>query len=438
MTIYCGTGKVDITPALGTPLAGYAGTIRKASEVHDPLHARIIVVKNKNNEEQFVIISLDLVGIDRFYVEKLTHQINNRFKIPIENVFVHATHTHSASGGIFNDHSLIARAFKYMNAYLSYEDEIVNYQHEQILKEIESALYKFEPCKILYGEDTVEEIGTNRNLPDQPYDSRLRVIEFRFNSGDKTVLYHFACHPTVMHSSNTSISADLPGVTSKELEDREDIRLALFLNGPSADISTRFTRKESSFKELNRLGKKLSNGVLQILKRTKIIESKPFKSNVANIRLATRKIPDSILIQNQLDDLNKQYKQMESEDGVPVAKLRQLESKIEGVSTLLDIGDNLHGIDKVDTQLQILRIGGVALLSIPGEFYFESGQEIIDKFAKPILIAGNTNDHLGYIVPNSYYDEDHYESYMTLLKKGSDDKVKNIAIDELREIFNKS
>lgn len=432
MTLYCGAHKVTISPDLGTPLAGYGGPQRKSSSIHDPLHARVIVVRNR--EERFVIISLDLVGVDKFYVEELTGQINNLFKIPKDHVFMHATHTHSASGGIFNNHSLIGRAFKYMNGYLSYKDEIANHQQEQILKGIESAINKLEPCEMFYGESFAEGIATNRNSPEQPYDSKLRVVEFQYSSGEKIILYHFACHPTVMGPSNTLISADLPGLTSKELEDRDDICLALFLNGPSADISTRFTRKESSFKEVDRLGNLLTIGVLNTLKSMNKMDSDQFQSHVSSVELQVKEIPDSDLLHVELNRLNKQYEHMQLESNGTQATLRQLKSKIEGVSSLLDVEDNLKEIENVDTYIQVLRIGNLTFLAIPGELYFETGQAIINIFDDPILIAGNTNDHLGYIVPNHYYEEGYYESYMTLLEIGSNEIVKQKAIDGLKEV----
>lgn len=432
--IYCGTGKETITPNLGTPLAGYGGNQRNSTGIHDQLYARVIAVKN--NDDYFIIVSLDLVGVDRVYTERLTSKIREQFNIPPQNVFVHATHTHSASGGIFDDNSLISKAYPYMNGYLSYKNSIIKNQHEQICKSIESALCSLEPCEVLFGEGVVEGIATNRNSPENPFDSKLKVVEFRYLSGDRTVLYHFSSHPTIMHASNLSISADFPGVTSEVLENKQDIRLALFLNGPSADISTRFTRLESSFNEVERLGKKLSEGVLQVLNKMKIIKDKPLLTKVSNIQVSTREVPNIIFLKNKLDELKERYKRMKSGGEASDAELRRLRSKIEGVSTSIDIGDKLHGLDKVDTILQMLRIGKLTLLSIPGEIYFETGQEIINKFSNPTLVVGNTNDHLGYIVPAHYYEEGNYESFMTLLKKGSAEQIKTEAIKDLKECSN--
>lgn len=431
LLIYCGTGKVTITPELGTPLAGYGGNERKSIGFYDPLYARVIVVKQSN--DYFIIVSLDLVGVDKMYVEQLTSKIKSQFNIPSQHIFLHATHTHSGPGGIFDENSLISMAYPYMNGYLSYKNSIIKSQHQQISKAIEEAINSLEACEIFYGEDIVEGIAANRNAPEQPFDSKLKVVEFRYPSGDRTVLYHFPSHPTIMNSNNLVISADFPGVTSGTLEDKQDIRLALFLNGPSADISTRFTRLESSFNEVERLGGKLSRGVLQVLNKMSVIKDKPLLSRWSNIQLSTRKVPDLIVLQNKLDELKTRYKQMESEGKVSKAELRRLKSQIEGVSTSIDIGDKLQGIDKVETSLQTLRIGEITLLSIPGELYFETGQEIINQFNHPVLVVGNTNDHLGYIVPERCYEEGSYESFMTLLEKGSAEQIKAEAIKVLKE-----
>ena len=50
-----GVGKTDITPPLGTPLRGYYYE-RLASNVHDPLFARALVIKDGKNTLVLVIV----------------------------------------------------------------------------------------------------------------------------------------------------------------------------------------------------------------------------------------------------------------------------------------------------------------------------------------------------------------------------------------------
>jgi|SRR5690625_1229224 len=436
MTLYCGSGKVDITPRLGVPLAGYEGKPRLASDIHDPLYSRVIVLKK--SEQYFVIISLDLVGVDTYYIQGLTEQLYEKFSIPKENIFVHASHTHSGPGGIFHENSLIGKAYAYMNGYIDYDAMLIEEQHRKIIQSVKKALNNMLPCEMYYGENTAEGIGTNRNNPEKPYDSKLKVITFKKEDGQKDVLYHFACHPTIMHSSNTSISADFPGVTSKSLEQTENVQIALFLNGPSADISTRFTRKSATFDEVNRLGNRLFESVLVAMNDLKPLTISELKSSIKIARLKVREFPSTESLETQLLNLEKEFKEMnEKQDYNQQGEMRQLQSVIEGVRTILSIKENLKDVEQVVVNIQVLKIGEIYLLSMPGEVYFETGQSIIDSFdSSQILIVGNTNDHIGYIVPERYYHEANYESYMTLLESDSENKLKKIAIKNLYNIKN--
>src|SRR5437763_16874751 len=58
-----GVGKSDITPAVGTPLAGYGARLGKPSTgVPDPTEARALVIAN--GAEKIALLSVDPLGFD--------------------------------------------------------------------------------------------------------------------------------------------------------------------------------------------------------------------------------------------------------------------------------------------------------------------------------------------------------------------------------------
>lgn len=63
----------------------------------------------------------------------------------------------------------------------------------------------------------------------------------------KTAIVNYACHPTVLPSSNYLISADFLSGFYEKMNEAFD--LVSFINGSSANISTRFTREEQSFRQ---------------------------------------------------------------------------------------------------------------------------------------------------------------------------------------------
>src|SRR6185295_12401753 len=56
-----GVAKSDITPAVGTPLAGYGARLAKPSTgVHDPTEARALIIDN--GSEKIAFVSVDHLG----------------------------------------------------------------------------------------------------------------------------------------------------------------------------------------------------------------------------------------------------------------------------------------------------------------------------------------------------------------------------------------
>ena len=77
--IWSGAAVENITPPLGIPMAGYYHA-REASDVHDDLYARAIVLKSGDTE--VAMVSLDLTGILRPFVEEARQRIEDATGIP--------------------------------------------------------------------------------------------------------------------------------------------------------------------------------------------------------------------------------------------------------------------------------------------------------------------------------------------------------------------
>lgn len=419
MSLYCGAGKVSINPPKGQPLAGYM-VKRPNIGIHDSVYARTFYIKQDDIE--FLLIVLDLVAVDRNYVEKLREKIYSKFQIPREHVLVHATHTHSGPGGVLSSPLLKG----YADTWGTYSAEFVENQLSKILLAVEEAISTTELCDVGYSAGEAKGIAANRISPEKEYEPKLQVIEFKKKSGKKIILYHFACHPTVLHANHLFVSADFPGTTSRLLESQESIECAIFLNGPCGDISTRFTRKESSFAEVERIGKALSGQVVHLLKNIRGIKMTNCIAKSTRFDLSIRKSENLGELHEKLIELKRQFSKAQNE-GIDKHTLRELESRIEGVESYLQIAKSLKGITKINTEIQVLKIGPLLIITFPGEVFYETGQVIEKSIEKEItLLLGNTNDYIGYIVPPAYYDKSHYEASVTFLERDSEHKMKHV------------
>ena len=87
-----GFSRVDITPPLGVPMAGYT-FLRKASAVLDRLELNALAVSD--GRRTTVLMAADLLDLqDCDYADELRRRIAVAAEVPVEAVYFHCTHTH--------------------------------------------------------------------------------------------------------------------------------------------------------------------------------------------------------------------------------------------------------------------------------------------------------------------------------------------------------
>src|SRR5437868_12833326 len=86
-----GAAAVPITPAVGTPLAGYYNA-RAAEGVNDDLFAKALVIEQDGSKVALVVC--DLISMPRAVAENARIAIQDLTGLPPERVMISATHTH--------------------------------------------------------------------------------------------------------------------------------------------------------------------------------------------------------------------------------------------------------------------------------------------------------------------------------------------------------
>ena len=88
-----GVGETIITAPIGTAMAGYART-KPSDGVHDELHARSLVIEGADGTT-VVFMTLAIVNISRNLFDQIRNGVNKETGIPVENIMLSCTHTHS-------------------------------------------------------------------------------------------------------------------------------------------------------------------------------------------------------------------------------------------------------------------------------------------------------------------------------------------------------
>jgi hypothetical protein len=93
-TFRAGAAVADITPPLGETIVGSFAPF-PADRVHDPLHARALVLDNE--ETTIAIVICDNLGIKKSVYDEARKLIAEQTRIPTANILMASTHTHSST-----------------------------------------------------------------------------------------------------------------------------------------------------------------------------------------------------------------------------------------------------------------------------------------------------------------------------------------------------
>ena len=240
-----GFARRDITPECSMKMAGFDRRKDPSIGTLDSLEVCVLAFADQQGEP-FLMCVFDLLGTDRQLCTHIQKSVSARLEIAPERIWVGATHTHSAPTGHFSGNQ-------------SYDENYVNFLAVQTASTAAEAMDNLYPATAASALTHATGITSLRNKGREgsefPMPLPIVLLETRETS---LALARISCHPTVLDERNLLYSRDLPGQIRDGLAPQLN---CLVINGPCADLSTRFTRQASNPEELSRLGKLLTVAV---------------------------------------------------------------------------------------------------------------------------------------------------------------------------------
>lgn len=210
-----GAAKVDITPTGDELPKNFLGVL-------DPINARAIVVDD--GKSRAVMVAIDAGGVMTETWKNVTARIERELKIPVANVLLTATHTHSVP---------------YMRG--------ANFE-ARIFEAVRKAAAATKPARMAYGTG-VSYINVNRNIIDRESnrwwegpnyegasDKTVAVVRFESLEGKPIAIYYNYGVHAVLTGNLDLVSGDLPGAASNYIEaSMGDDVVAVYSNGAAGD-----------------------------------------------------------------------------------------------------------------------------------------------------------------------------------------------------------
>ena len=371
-------------------LAGYQAN-NPARGVLDDMYARAVYLDDNTGRGGVVLCAVDCVGLSRRDVNEIREKVIGSGRIPgVRSILICSTHTHSAvdTQGLWGPS--IVRDGK--------DKAFQNRLKERTAGAIVAAYEARKDGRLFLGTADVGDMLADIRTPVE-FDPALTRLRFQPSDGSPGVyVVHMGCHPELLGSHTTRISADFPAYMGRELASRTGADF-LFINGA--------------------IGGQISAFGIRSIHRDPDGDCERFMKDFG------RRVGERVLaVENE--------RELES-----LVNVRSQGVRLEGENPVFRLGKLLgivnNDLEKVPrrlktyvlTEVSYMELGDrqLGLFMLPGEIYYEfySGKFMdaassANGFAadyKPFshmtdcergLIVGLCCDALGYIIPdNDYY-----------------------------------
>ncbi|MCD9023855.1 neutral/alkaline non-lysosomal ceramidase N-terminal domain-containing protein [Cohnella silvisoli] len=405
----CGMSEIDITPPLGSAIPGYFYD-RKATGIKDRLYAKALVVQA--DEGVVAIVALDCIDLTSAIVAGIRERIAAFTPIPQSCIMVSATHTHTGPPVI-------------STSFYEADDQYLSWMTEQAADAAIAAYQQRRNAQIGFGAGHEPDIAFNRRFymkdgtvktnpgignpfidrPTGPIDPQVFVMRIDDDQGNPIgVLTNYACHTDVV--GGTEFSADYPGELSFRLkQELGDDVVSLFHMGTSGNINHANAMGgteadyDPSLAHYKKMGRILSWEVLKVREKITTSTSKlplAVKQTVFPVpyRLPSEKDVQAVQ-QIQLGDWPQAIK-----DNF-VQELRK--------------AANAEDTSFVEVEIQVITLGELAFVGLPGELFVEFGLEIKEKSPFPFTIVNElcNGSATGYFCTRIAYEQGGYEPIIT-------------------------
>jgi hypothetical protein len=433
-----GAARSCITPELGTHLCGYFHD-RRATDIHDDLHAKALVLENEG--EVIVIVVCDLIGLASDDMASVKEHAQLLTGIPRDRIFVSCTHTH------YGPASLAALGTPRDEAYMERAAE-------RIGDSVKLAQNRLRPAEIgvastvcpgetfnrrWHMRDGTVQMNPGYENPDAlrkagPTDPQVVILAVRDRERVPiAVLANYSLH-YVGGPAHTSVSADYFGYFDRALQRMAGCQFAAIMaNGCCGDTNNL---------DASRPEPEMPHPYFQQQRVANVLASAVFGA-WQGLRYYQY---DSDPVLGAATEMMTFRRRASSRKDLALAKNRLgggIEALIDDAAG--DFRERIYARETlyVDAEpleravpIMALRVGELGIVGLPGEIFVEYGLQIkqLSPFAKtmPVELA---NDFVGYCPTDKALSEGSYETRLARTSKaapGTEAAMVEAAVHALR------
>ncbi|MBB3729352.1 hypothetical protein [Nonomuraea dietziae] len=443
-----GYGSAGLAVPEGTPMGGYLDRQGPSVGTLDPLE--VSAVTWSDGERRFALAVADLVCVNDDLAERAREAAGCE-------LWLAATHTHAGP-----ETGCVPGGGPTPEPWLDLVAEAVR-------TAVHRAVDSERPSEGVALRGDLRGVGADRSRPQAEAVVPLDVIAVR-DGGLAGVVVVLPVHPTVLPATNLLVSADLAGAVRRALKERLGPGVwVVVATGAAGDISTRHTRRGQDAAELDRLGAVVADRCLDLLTDTARADSGgpdrggadsggPDRGGAdsgggdsggvhsggpgrggegarravggrvwaAGSRVGTARRRIALARAAVAADAESLAADLERAEaaGDPVSA-RLARSRVEGLRARHTPAAEAGAID---AEVGVARVGGLALVGLPGEPFLAVADQIAEAAPCPTVVLGYVNGYPGYLPTADAYRRTEYEVLASQVAEGSAEQLAATAL----------
>lgn len=435
-----GYARVNITPDYSVPLSGYGNdAVRSSSGFNSYLYATCVAISDE--EDTVIVIQTDLSQADPNVVSEVRGWVKSKHDIPMENVMIAGTHSHSAP--------TVSGA----NASMEYRADLIGWLKEAAgealadRKPVTGIYYGNKNCPNLnFVRHYTTEAGIIKGdglntLIESPYtghthdaDDLLQIARIDREEGGSIVMANWQSHPHRGTSgSSKEMSSDIVGVMTQYVEkEMEDVKF-IYFTGASGNINP-YSRiaEENITKDYKEQGNALGKHAVSIL------NGEMTKVEGTNVQVTTLTYTAQINHEDdyRVADAQKVLDVWQSNyDGDAARRFAQDYNMQGGIHAQRIVERSKMGQSQ-DIVLSAFSVGSFGFAVAPYEMFDTQGVTIREGSPfQATFVISCCNNADGYIPSMEGFENDTYEAYSCRFKPGTGEELAEEFVAMLGQLY---
>ena len=368
--------------------------------------------------------------MSRELTQQARDAIEERTGMPGENIMISATHTHSAPSGFMGARFLGREE----------QPELSKFLLKQTVEAVVTAYERLEPARVGFACGNLPGMTRNRQQNNDLVDPQVGVLKVQKKDSREYIatLANFTGHPVILGGDNLLLSSEFPGQACTTVEENLG-GVAIYTQGACGDITIH--RSGPPFEEVLRVGRVLGAEIIKVAEQIVPVDDAPLFSEFLPVDVEPRDVPTLEEAQANVDARTAAYEAAQS-DGTPKYILDNLKREVNAAGTTMavarGVANNAALLDYgTHTSTQVLRIGDMIAVAIPGEMFVEYQLEIKQRIrqdtGKSAIVIGYANDYIGYIITPRANETGGYEKAISRVAPSAGRTLTEAAIRIVQE-----